>query len=172
MIKILLFLVISNMFYCEQQFIISVKESIMENNPARFIDIPLIIKPTETVTETIEIYCNGKIRYNPPGEIYGTDTDGIGSIPAGTSAGTEIEFSCRFSFGPLENTNITIILDRSLTNWSVDPLKSTIHFVPKYNAKPKASNSKNLAQNDKFNIDITVMSAVTTDVNIEDGTFF
>lgn len=147
----------------------------MENkdSSASHIYIPLIIKPTETVTERIDINYNGNIRYNPPGIIYGYDfLGGGGSIPEETSAGTEIEFSCEASYGTLENTNITIILDISKTNWSVDPLKSTIYFVPKYNAKPKESNSKNLAQNDKFNIDNTVMSAVTTDVNIEDGTFF
>ena len=174
MLIILLFFIISNMIYCEQKFILSVKEPIMENK-ANYI--PLIIKPTETVSEEIEIQCNGKIRYDPPGETGGNDLWDVSpkvKIPAGTSAGTEIEFMCyedSYDSEIFENIIITFQLDRSLTDWSFDPQKKTIQFIPKFSAKPTVSNSKKLAQNDKFNIDINVMSTVTTDVSIEDGTF-
>ena len=137
--------------------------------------IPLIVKPTETVSEEIEIECNGNLRYVPQGETFGTDL--FDEVPktkilAGTSAGTEIEFNC-ISIKDEENTIVTFICDPlSIPDGlSFDPQKNTIQFIPKYSAKPKVSNSKNLAQNDKFNIDVTVMSQVTTDVSIEDGTF-
>ena len=170
MLKILLFLVISNMIYCEQKFILSVKEKMMENKASL---IPLIITPTETVSEEIEIQCNGNIRYDPPGHTTGydlADESPKKKIPAGTSAGSEIEFNC-ITDEDLENTIITFSVDRSMTDWSFDTQNKTIEFIPKYSAKPSVSNSKNLEQNDKFNIDITIMSAVTADISIEDGTF-
>ena len=148
----------------------------MENkdSSASHIYIPLIIKPTETVTERIDINYNGNIRYNPPGVTSGYDLQDESpktKIPAGTSAGTEIEFNCIVNYQPLENTFITFILGSSMTDWSIDPLKQTIVFVPKYSANPAVSNSKNLNQNDNFNINIIIMSPVTTEVSIEDGTF-
>lgn len=172
MFKLLLYLIISNIIYCEQNFILSVKETMMENINVND-PIPLIVKPTEDVSEEVEIKCNGNIRYNPPGVTWGYDLQDESpktKIPAGTSAGTEIEFNCLVG-DPLENTFITFILDLSMTDWSIDPLKQTIVFVPKYSANPAVSNSKNLNQNDNFNINIIIMSPVTTEVSIEDGTF-
>ena len=55
MFKLLLFLIIS----CEQNFILSVKETMMENININE-PIPLIVKPTEDVSEEVEIQCNGK----------------------------------------------------------------------------------------------------------------
>ena len=173
MFKLLLFLIISNIIYCEQNFILSVKETMMENININE-PIPLIVKPTEDVSEEVEIECNGNIRYNPPGVTWGYDLQDESpktKIPAGTSAGTEIEFNCIVNYQPLENTFITFILDSFMTDWSIDPLKQTIVFVPKYSANPAVSNSKNLNQNDNFNINIIIMSPVTTEVSIEDGTF-
>ena len=123
MLKILLFLAISNMIYCEPKYILSVKETMMENGDDL---IPLIIKPTETVSEEIEIQCNGNIRYDPPGHTTGYDLQDESpkkKIPAGTSAGSEIEFICIANFEDLENTIITFSLDRSMTDWSFDPQK-------------------------------------------------
>ena len=173
MFKLLLFLIISNIIYCEQNFILSVKETMMENIGTNS-PIPLIVKPIEDVSAEKEIECNGNIRYNPPGVTSGYDLGDESpktKIPAGTSAGTEMEFNCLVTEEPLENTMITFILDSSMTEWSIDPIKQTIVFVPKYSANPAVLNSKNLAQNDNFNINLTIMSPVTTEVNIEDGTF-
>lgn len=176
MLKLVLFLVISNMIYCEQRFILSVKEKMMENlNDGDLL--PLIVKPSEVVPDPIDITCNGKIRYNPPDYTTGydlQDTDPKTTIQANTPAGTEISFNCKVSlFDPntIKNKKITIILDDSMTNWSIDPQKNTIQFLTKYSAKPESSNSKNLAQDGIFKIIITLMSSASADISIEDGTF-
>ena len=75
---------------------------------------------------------------------------------------------------PIENVNITLELDNSLTDltdWIEDENNKQIQFVPKYCVGPSSLTSKNLEKNDLIELNMTLMSIVKNEVAIENRTF-
>ena len=171
MIKIFIFFLSYYLIFSEQILVFSVQEKIMQNSVEGDL-LPLIVTPKEDVNEDITIQCNGNIRYRTSDGGWPDlgDVDPKPKIPSGTKAGTEIKFNCLVDF-PIENVNITLELDNSLTNWIEDENNKQIQFVPKYLVSPSSLTSKNLEKNDLIELNMTLMSSVNNEVAIENGTF-
>ena len=169
--KLILFFIFYNAIYSETNLIFSVQEKIMENVYQDGALLPLIVKPQEDVTEDIEIKCNGNIRYLTSDGHYPDlqDEETLTKIEAGTKAGSEIKFNCIINFVPIINVNITLNLGK--TNWSCDENNKVIQFVPKFNVNPASSTSNNLEKDEEVKLNMNIMSDVSKEINIEDGTF-
>lgn len=171
--KLILFFAFFNTICSETNLIFSVQEKIMENVYENGALLPLIVKPQEDVTDDIEIKCNGNIRYVTSDGHYPdlSDEEILTKIEAGTKAGSEIKFNCIIVFTPIINVNITLKLDNSLTNWSCDEKNKVIQFVPKFNVNPVSSTSNNLEKDEELKLNMNIMSDVSKEISIEDGTF-
>ena len=147
MIKLLLFLAICNQILCDPKFILSVQEKIRPNGDEGDL-FPLIVKPTVDITEPTEIQCNGNIRYrysngsNP--DLLDEETKTI--IPAGTKAGTIIKFNCVLVM-EIKDSTVTIELDGSMKDWSIDENNKEIRFTANYEEE-KAKNSEDEGEED------------------------
>lgn len=183
MIKLLLLFITINFIASDQILTISVKEKRLINAGEGDI-LPLIVKSSETVAQEIEFQCNGNIRYNPGDgsdhtyDVGDVDPQNLPKIPKGTTAGTEIQFNCKFYF-ETENTVITLVLDNRFKvksggdnlNWQVDENNKKIELVSKFIVVPSYSTSKNLEKNGTISLDITLMEDIANAISIEDKTF-
>lgn len=136
--------------------------------------LPLIVTPTEDVTEEVTIIWNGIIRYLIlSGEKQGLNPDLFDEeektkIPSGTKAGTNINFNCIIAF-ETKDTNVT--LEVSQTNWSEDENNKFIQLVPKYCISPVSESSKNLEKDETIELYLKIMEKVENEVSINDKTF-
>lgn len=179
MIKLLLLFITITYISSEQILTISVQEKRLMNTNENG-KLPLIVKPSEDVSEDIELACNGNIRYYPEEGSESTydlgDETTLPIIPAGTKAGTEIKFNCILYFDTY-NTIITLAIDESLIEgedgikWKDDKNNNKIEFVPKFIVNPSYATSKNLEKNGVISLDITLMDDITTEISIADETF-
>ena len=176
MINIILLFISFNLILLEQEYIVSVQEKVMKNFEEGDI-LPLIVTPTEDVTEEVTITCNGIIRYLIlSGEKKGInpdlfDEDEKTKIPSGTKAGTKIKFNCIIAF-ETKDTNVELEVSKyEDTQWKADENNKLIQLVPIYCVNPISTTSKNLDKNEIIELNLRIMSKVENEVPIEDGTF-
>ena len=136
--------------------------------------LPLIVTPTEDVTEEVTVICNGIIRYLIlDGEKKGSsddlrDEDTKTKIPSGTKAGTKIKFNCIIV---CETKDTNVELEVSKYPWIEDENNKLIQLVPEFCVSPISTTSKNLVKNEIIELNLRIMKKVENEVSIEDGTF-